>query len=241
MEMHAFLFPWNGRKATLYFLIDITGRKGYEAQLKASIDEKSVLLMEIHHRVKNNLQIISGLLNLQSLYAGNPQIVHHLRECENRIMAMAMVHESLYQSSNLARITARDHIKNLAAALLSSESTGAHIQLETAIEDISLDLDTAIPCSLIVNELVTNAIKYAFAGRQEGTLRIALSRDGDGMLTLSVGDDGSGLPHDHDINSTDSLGMKLVRRLVTSQLKGTLEIVSENGTTFVMRFSETRG
>ncbi len=208
--------------------------------LQASIDEKSVLLMEIHHRVKNNLQIISGLLNLQSLCIGDPRIIHYLRECENRIMAMAMVHESLYQSSNLARINAREHIQNLATNLLYSESTTTHIRLDTEIEDLSLDLDTAIPCSLIINELMTNAIKYAFTGRSEGTIRIALSRDNNGMLTLIVGDDGRGLPHNYDSDSASSLGLKLVKRLVTSQLKGTLAIDSEDGMVFVMQFPEKR-
>ncbi len=114
------------------------------------------------------------------------------------------------------------------------------VRLKMEVEDLSLALDTAIPCSLIITELMTNAIKYAFADRPEGTIRIALSRDG-GMLMLIVGDGGGGLPRDRDADVTGSLGMKLARRLVTSQLKGTLKIDSDNGTTFVMRFPEKRG
>jgi len=238
MELHAFLFSWEGRPAVLCFLIDITDRKDYEEQIKASLDEKLVLLMEIHHRVKNNLQIISGLIKLQSRYIQDETAVSSLRECENRIITMALVHESLYQSENLAQINAREHFEKLASNILRSDAESAHIGLDVDIEDIALNLDTAIPCSLIINELLINSLKYAFDGHKTGTITISLHHTDEGLLKLCVADDGVGLPEGFDINTASSLGLKLVLRLVQAQLGGTLDVEGDHGTKFVMTFSE---
>ncbi|WFN35564.1 PAS domain S-box protein [Methanogenium sp. S4BF] len=229
-----------GTKRHVLSFTDITELKDYETQIKDSLDEKSVLLMEIHHRVKNNLQIISGLIKLQALSMGDDDAVVHLKECENRIMTMALVHESLYQSENLAFIHAREHLQRLASNILRSETDTSHISLNVLVDDISLNLDTAIPCSLIVNELLTNSVKYAFDGDKNGIITVELHRDDDDLLTLIIADDGRGLPPDFDIYTANSLGLKLVARLLRSQLKGTLEVDGENGAKFTMKFPEKK-
>ncbi|HXX55336.1 MAG TPA: PAS domain S-box protein [Methanoregula sp.] len=227
-----------GKEYLIETFTDITELKKNEEQLKSSLAEKSVLLMEVHHRVKNNLQIISGLIRLQSRYIDNQQALEALRECENRVITMALVHESLYQSGNLANINARQHLTHLVNNLLMSEEQERQIRLEADIEDLQLELNAAIPCSLIINELVTNSMKYAFTGRQAGTIRISLHGEPGGMLRLGVGDDGIGMPEGMDPSMTKSLGLKLVTRLVRDQLKGTLAIQRENGTLFVIRFPQ---
>lgn len=217
-------------------IVDITERKKYEETLKASLDEKSILIMEIHHRVKNNLQIISGLIRLQSRQITNQQALDALRECETRVITMALVHESLYQSGNLANIRAQRHITNLANTLLMSDERDIKVNLEVDVDDIPLDMNTAVPASLIINELVINSLKYAFRGRGSGTIRIGLHKMEDGCLELVVADDGVGIPPELDITRITSLGLKLVTRLVQDQLRGTLSLYSDNGTAFVMRF-----
>jgi PAS domain S-box-containing protein len=215
---------------------DITELKKNEEHLKSALAEKSVLLMEVHHRVKNNLQIISGLIRLQSRYITNQQALGALQECENRVTTMALVHESLYQSGNLANINAKQHLTHLVTNLLMSETEERQIKLVTDIDNIQIDLNTAIPASLIVNELVTNAMKYAFKGRADGTIRISLHRGQDNMYDLIVRDNGVGIPEDIDPLKANSLGLKLVTRLVRDQLKGTMDIQREEGTAFVIRF-----
>lgn len=232
--------PIRGTSRSVISFVDITELKNYEKQIKDSLDEKSVLLMEVHHRVKNNLQIISGLIKLQALSIGDSVALSSLKECENRIMTMSLVHESLYQSENLAQINAREHFERLASNILHSETNTSHISLEVDVDDIYLDLDTAIPCSLIVNELLTNSVKYAFEGDLEGSIRISLHRDADRMLTLVVADTGRGLPPDFDINRATSLGLKLVARLIGSQLKGTLAVDGVDGAAFTLRFPEKK-
>lgn len=217
-------------------IVDITDRKKYEETLKASLDEKSVLIMEIHHRVKNNLQIISGLIRLQARQITNEQALAALHECETRVITMALVHESLYQSGNLANINAKRHISNLAHTLLMSDDHERHIKMDIDVDDMPLDMNTAVPASLIINELVINSLKYAFSGRDHGTIRISLHRGPDNRLVLTVGDDGVGIPPGMNITETGSLGMKLVMRLVRDQLKGDLTILSDKGMLFTMRF-----
>jgi PAS domain S-box-containing protein len=220
----------------LALVSDISSRKKYENDLKASLEEKSVLIMEIHHRVKNNLQIISGLIRLQSRYISNQQAVDALRQCETRVSTMALVHESLYQSGNLSNINAKRHITNLANMLLMSNELDIQIKLDIDVDDIPIDMNAAVPSSLIINELILNSIKYAFPGRDNGIIGISLHKENGDMLTLVVRDDGAGLPKDMDINVISSLGLKLVVRLVREQLKGTIDIEREKGTKFVIRF-----
>ena len=215
---------------------DVSAMKEHENALKSSLEEKSVLIMEIHHRVKNNLQIISGLIRLQSRYITNEQAIYALRQCETRVGTMALVHESLYQSGSPANINARAHITKLGNMILLSHEYGSKIQLVFDVDDIPLDMNMAVPASLVINELVLNSIKYAFPGKDQGTIRINLHREPNNQLSLGIRDDGIGLPEEFNIREVNSLGLKLVTRLVRDQLKGTIDIDRNAGTGFTIRF-----
>jgi PAS domain S-box-containing protein len=220
---------------------DITARKQAEERIKTSLKEKEVLLKEIHHRVKNNLQIISSLLNLQSGYIQDHRAGEMFKESRNRVKSMALIHEKLYQSKDLARIDFADYIRHLAAYLLRSynvHSPGVNLRVE--VEKVLLDIDTAIPCGLIVNELVSNSLKHAFAAGMAGEIRIDLHEGPDGKLVLMVGDNGAGLPPEFDFRNTESLGLQLVSTL-TDQLDGTLELDRSHGTTFKISLSPHNG
>jgi len=220
----------------LALVSDISTIKEHEKELKSSLEEKSVLIMEIHHRVKNNLQIISGLIRLQSRYITNEQAVYALRQCEARIGTMALVHESLYQSGSPANINARSHITKLGNMLLLSHEYGSKIRMEFDVDDIPLDMNMAVPASLVINELVLNSIKYAFPGKDQGTIRISLHQEPDNQLSLVISDDGIGLPEEFNMKEINTLGLKLVTRLVRDQLKGTIDIRVHKGTEFIIRF-----
>jgi two-component sensor histidine kinase len=214
---------------------EIGERKQAEEEIRASLQEKEVLLKEIHHRVKNNLQVISSLLNLQSAKAEEPVAIAVLTESKDRVRAMSLIHEKLYQSSNLSRLDFGEYIDDLAGSLLrSNEVALATISPRIETEAVPLDLDAAIPCGLIVNELVTNALKHAFPNDAQGEVWIELKRD-NGSVRLTVGDDGVGLPDGWDIQSSESLGMRLVTALV-GQLDGNLTLNREGGTEFVITF-----
>ncbi len=215
---------------------DISAHMQVEAALRASLEEKTVLLKEVHHRVKNNLQIISSLLNLQLDRHPLPEVVNNLRDTQNRVRSMALLHESLYRSGNLAQIRLEDYMESLGASLRRMAGTeAARIGLEYRIEDLSLPLDQAVPCGLIINELISNAIKHAFpAGRPGHVLIEAQARD-HSWIRLRVADDGVGLPPDLNPDQTDTLGLQLVY-ILTEQLQGSLEISRHDGTAFEILF-----
>ena len=217
---------------------DITDHKRADRALRQSLEEKELLLKEIHHRVKNNLQTISSLLYLQSLSTENEQQVAVIREARSRVTSMGLIHQKLYQSADIASIPFLDYVQSLIEFLKESygvDPDRVHIGIEVQPPDLSLDIDTGIPCGLIISELVTNALKYAFRGRAGGTIRIRIARDGE-WYTLSVSDDGVGLPADFDPANVRTLGMTLVTGLV-GQLDGTLGIGKGPGTTVNIRFS----
>ena len=217
---------------------DITERKEYERQLEESITEKEVLLKEVHHRVKNNMQVISSILNLQSSYISDESALGILRESQDRIKSMSFVHESLYQSKTLSEVNFAEYIQNIARNLYHSYGRPqGGIDLDFNLEEIYLNLDTSIPCGLIINEVVSNSLKYAFEGRDKGVIRIELGKLSDGRLKLIVSDDGIGLPADFDIENAESLGLQLVTTLVT-QITGELEIDVSSGTKFNIVFKE---
>ena len=216
---------------------EIVRRVEAEKQITASLREKEVLLKEIHHRVKNNLQIITSLLNLQSGYIDDPQALDMFRESQDRIRTMALIHEKLYQSEDLAKVDFSEYIQGLVGYLSRSYATRAGaVRMEVNVEDVFLGIDTAIPCGLIINELVSNALKYAFSESGGGEIRIALRADEEGELTLVVGDDGVGFPEDIDFRETESLGLQLVVTLI-DQLEGAIELDRNGGTTFTMTFA----
>jgi predicted ATPase/two-component sensor histidine kinase len=200
----------------------------------ASLEEKESLLKEVHHRVKNNLQLITSLLNLQAARAADPAVSELFEDSRNRVRSMALVHENLYRAGNLARISMALHVHSLCTQLFRSYAMHQQrITLSKHIDDIQLDLDRAISCGLLVNELVSNALKHAFPEDARGTIRVALIHANDRHLELSVEDDGIGLPAGGV--STHSLGLQLVDDL-THQLRGTLFISSVNGARFMIRF-----
>lgn len=191
-------------------------------RLTASLREKDVLLKEVHHRVKNNLQLITSLLSLQADQAGDTRLGDALRETQARIRSMALIHESLYGSEDLGRIEIKPYLERLTQDLLRA-MTGdpCRAKLETDIENVLLDIDQAIPCGLIICELLTNCLKHAFAGAGEGRVRVAFGQSGD-ICRLAVEDDGLGLPKDLEPRAARSLGLQLVRGLV-AQLGGGME------------------
>ncbi|HMK45792.1 MAG TPA: histidine kinase dimerization/phosphoacceptor domain -containing protein, partial [Methanocella sp.] len=215
---------------------EIKEREKAEETIKASLHEKEVLLKEIHHRVKNNLQIISSLLSLQSgTGQGGPEA---FRESQNRIKSMALIHEKLYRSENLSHVDFSEYVASLTGYLTKSYILRPNVALQIDIQDISLDVDTAIPCGLIINELVSNTLKYAFRDGMAGTIRVSMDRDKGGYV-LKVGDNGSGLPKGLDFRNSPSLGLQLVNTLV-DQIGGTIELEPGSGTTFVITFAGPR-
>lgn len=214
---------------------DITHHKNIETQMQSSIQEKNVLLKEIHHRVKNNLQIISSLLNLQSMYIDDEKAYEVFKESQNRVKSMAIIHEKLYQSGNFAEINVAEYLKNLTNSIFSSYGVNPDvINLEINAHDIYLDINTAIPCFLLINEAITNCIKHAFPGGRTGKITIDFEKIDDKHI-ISIRDDGVGLPKNLNINQTNTLGLQLITNL-TSQLDGELEVKSNNGTEFKVIF-----
>jgi two-component sensor histidine kinase len=216
--------------------VELAERRRAEDQARAALQEKEVLLKEIHHRVKNNLQVISSLLNLQSGLIQDPRITEAFKDSQNRVRSMALIHERLYQSENLAVIDFSDYVRNLAEHLLLSYGVGAeNVTLDVEADTVFLDIDTAAPCGLMLNELVSNALKHAFPDNRKGQIQVGLCADQDGHLAITVDDDGVGFPKGVDAQSSNSLGLQLVHTLVR-QLDGHLEMHSGNGTTFSVTF-----
>lgn len=213
---------------------DITEAKKSQRLIEASLREKEVLLREIHHRVKNNLQIISSLLSLQGSQSQDPEVLRKFHDSQSRIRSMALVHEMLYGSKNLSSIEMAPYMEGLVQQLLTSYELQNRVSLRLQAGDVRLPIDIAIPCGLILNELVLNAMKHAYAGREKGTLEIRLESDA-GRSTLVVKDDGVGFKEGVDPRKTDTLGLRLVQLLV-HQLEGKLEIVRENGVLFRITF-----
>ena len=230
----------NGRKVIQAVVRDITDRKRDEDGIKASLAEKEVLLKEIHHRVKNNLQVISSLLKLQSRYIQDSRVSEMLKESQNRVRSMALVHEQLYQSKDLSNIDFAEYIQNLAHNLFQAyENHAEGVKLQTNIAPCSLNIDTAVPCGLIINELVTNALKYAFKGQVKGKINIDFTLDNNRVCVLTVSDSGIGFPQDLDYRKARTLGLRLVGSLV-KQLRGGIELLETAGTTFRITFSQPK-
>jgi PAS domain S-box-containing protein len=210
-------------------LQDITERKLAQAALEASLAEKETLVQEIHHRVKNNMQVISSILRLQSRYVADPHYRAMFDECRDRIRTMALVHEKLYRTTNLATLDFGEHLRELAQLSRSTlKMPEERVEVSFDVDDVEMGVELAIPLGLIANELVTNAFKHAFVGRPGGRIAISLEQTGQ-RLALSVDDDGCGLPPDFDVTTAPSLGLRLVRTLV-GQIGGSLAAASQDGT-----------
>lgn len=218
---------------------DITELKKTEEKLRQLLEDKDMLIKEIHHRVKNNLMIISSLLNLQSNYLKDRESIEIFRESQNRAKSMALIHERLYQSEDLKSIGFKEYITTLANDLYRNyvEDPG-RVELQLDIQDLDVDIDHAIPLGLILNELITNSMKYGFPGDKEGKVFVKFSKEGDEYV-LRAGDDGIGFPRDVDFKNTNTLGMQLVNGL-SQQVDGDLELNTDNGTEFSIRFKEKK-
>ncbi len=216
---------------------DITDRKMVEEKLKESLEEKEMLLKEIHHRVKNNLMVISSLLNLQSQYIKDKEALNIFKESQNRAKSMALIHERLYLSTDLKRIDFGAYIQTLANDLFHTYITDpSKVRLNMNVENLMVDINTTVPLGLIVNELVTNSMKHGFIDGAEGEIRIEFYKENK-KFVLVVGDTGVGFPEDLDFRKTSTLGLQLVNNL-TSQLDGNIELNRDNGTEFIIKFEE---
>lgn len=234
VEFRADIIDYAGQRAVLISAINITDRKKIEEILRKSLDDKVVLLREIHHRVKNNFQIITSLLNLQARNTDNPDINRYFSTIYNRIRSMALVHEKLYHSENIASLDFNSYIHSLVSELKQAYSRNLNIDIQVKGEKIHLTLDQAVSCGLIINELVSNALKYAFSestGVEE--IIVSLSSNGNGFKKISVRDNGIGIPDNVIMESTGTLGMQLVH-LLTEQMNGSLRIDNTNGTECVI-------
>ena len=217
-------------------MMDITERKNAENTIKKSLDEKEVLIREIHHRVKNNMQIISSLLSLQSRSIDDKKTFELFRDSQNRVRSMALIHEKLYQSDNLAEIDFKEYIKNLTTDLIRSYGvTPGTISLSINVNKVSLGVNTAIPCGLIINELLTNSIKHAFPDGKKGKINIELHQITENEYMLIFNDNGIGLPENFEFKNIKSLGLRLVNSL-TDQLNGKIDLEIVNGTKFIITF-----
>jgi PAS domain S-box-containing protein len=237
-EVSAAIIRYEGRPAVMGILRDITQRKRIEAQLRKSLMEKELLMREIHHRVKNNFQIISSLLMLQSDYVRDPRYLEMLCDSRNRIKSMALVHDKLYQSKDVSMVDFKSYIDSLARELFNSfNDIGDRISFKLDVDDVALSIDNAVPCGLIINELLTNAIKHAFPDGRRGTIGISLHKHAD-TVELEVYDDGVGIKKPGmDIRNTGTLGLKLVTSIVENQLGGSIAVKVKNGTRFSARFT----
>jgi PAS domain S-box-containing protein len=216
---------------------DITKSKRVEEETKASLREKDMLLKEIHHRIKNNLQIISSLLDMHSMRTYDQQTIDFLRDARAKIQAMALIHSQLYQSDQFTQIDMGNYIREL-VDYLSQVYANRKKLITPVIEhtDVYLTIIQAIPCALVLHEVFSNAFKHAFEDRQKGTIEISMQKSADDMVFISVKDDGIGIPEEIDIYRTDSMGLKLVRNLVQEQLKGDIQINRDNGTEVFIEF-----
>ena len=237
VEINASVIDYEGKRAEMAIIRDITERKRAEEIIMRSLQEKETLLKEIHHRVKNNMQIVSSLLNHQAQYIKDKNVIEIFTESQNRILSMSLVHEKLYQSKDLAKIDFHDYINDLVANLFQAYmAKSGKITLTMNIENIYLDIDLAIPCGLIANELVTNSLKYAFPAGTKGEIKIAFHKKEENMLEFVINDNGIGLPKHLDFRKTDSLGLHLVTILAENQLHGEINLIRRKGTEFQIKF-----
>ena len=227
----------DGKVVAIYAIYrDITERKRAEEKIRSALNEREVMLREIHHRVKNNMQIISSLLRLQSRQIKSKKTLDLFNVGQNRIRSMALIHETLYQSSDLAKIDFSDYIKRLTTHLLSTHRAGMElIRMKLDVRDVCLDINRAIPCGLIINELVSNSLRHAFPADQKGDVQVTMKANQQGKYSLVVNDTGIGFPEDVDFQKTETLGMQLVIDLV-NQLGGTIKLKREKGTKFRIAF-----
>ena len=234
MESSYRVFQLHGEPVVIAVSRDITERTIAEEKIKKSLEEKELLLKEIHHRVKNNLMIISSLLNLQSQTVDDERSRDSFKDIQNRARSMALIHEKLYQSTDLKRIDFGEYIRTLATELFHTYASTQHIKLLMDVEKVFVDINTAIPLGLIINEIITNSLKHGFPNGKEGEIRVELHSIND-SCEFKVKDDGIGFPENLDFRNTDSLGLQLVNSL-TQQIDGEINMEVDHGTEFIINF-----
>ncbi|MBT7590654.1 MAG: PAS domain S-box protein, partial [Candidatus Scalindua sp.] len=231
---------WDTKKQNVIGIIgavsNITERKKADEQIKESLKEKDVLLDEVHHRVKNNLQIISSLLDMSSMKTENQEAIALFEESRNRVDSMALIHSQLYQSERFDRIDMEKHIQGLSGNLLNIYSKEQTIALDIKSTNVYLPVTQAVPCALVLNELISNSLKYAYRKEQKGLISISMQQSNDGTIITKVKDNGVGIPEEIDIEGAKSLGLRLVRNIVYKQLNGKIEIIRNKGTEFIIEF-----
>jgi PAS domain S-box-containing protein len=222
-------------------IFDITAHKLAEEQVKASLKEKEVLLRELYHRTRNNMNVIRGLLTLQSENVKNEQLSEVFRETENRILSMSLVHQKLYQSKDLSKVDLKSYIEELTNSLIGSyQVSPGRISVNLDTESILVSIDSAIPCGLIVNELMSNSLKHAFPDGRAGEIKLGLHSTEEGKIDLQFSDDGIGMPDDIDLRNPKSLGLRLITDLVEEQLDGNVELSRGVGTEIHITFEEAQ-
>lgn len=217
-------------------IFDITELKKQQEIIEQSLKEKETLLKEIHHRVKNNLAIISGLLELQIKKVDDPSTVDILKNSQNRILSIALVHQKLYQVDTLDEVNVGDYVEELISNLQNTLQHSGNLSINVAADDVLLNIEHAVPCSLIINEAVVNAIKHGFADKDQGSINITIKRN-PSMVQIKVEDNGCGIPDDFEFEQADSLGLTLIR-ILSQQLEGNcrFEALETEGTLFILRF-----
>ncbi|MBD2453397.1 GAF domain-containing protein [Nostoc sp. FACHB-87] len=217
---------------------ELAERQKAESELRSALAEKEILLKEVHHRVKNNLQIVSSLLELQSQTLIDPEVIRVFQDSQNRIDSISLIHKNLYTSPNIGQLDVVDYIQSLATSILISYQNGLErIELKTDISPISLNIDQAIACGLILNELISNSLKHAFPKDQKGIITITLEKNHH-HIKMSIQDNGVGIPNDLDWRNSNSLGLSLVSDLVTEQLEGSITLERNHGTVFTIQFPQ---
>jgi two-component sensor histidine kinase len=215
---------------------EITERKQAEEKVKTSLKEKETLLHEIHHRVKNNMTVISSLLKLQAGQVNNDEAKTALMDSQNRVQSMSSIHETLYQSDNLSTVDMKTYLSSLASAIALNYSIGSKVNLLVESKNVLIGAKQASPVGLIVNELITNSFKYAFPDNQEGEIKINLQKI-ENQIQLEYADDGIRIPEDYNWRNTKSMGLNLVKMLAENQLDGSIDMESNNGTKFTIKFN----
>jgi PAS domain S-box-containing protein len=236
VEITVNYFEHKGRKVHISAVRDITDRKIIEQQIDASLREKEVLLSEIHHRVKNNFEIISSLLDMSRMDTENQEIKNILLSSRTRIHSMAMIHSQLYQSEWFDRIDMARHINELAENLQLLYQSEKRINMKIETSEVFLSINQAIPCALILNELITNSLKHAFVDKEKGKIQVSIHNPDDNTILLRVKDDGDGISESVDVKPVGGLGLKLVKQLVVGQLNGEIRFNTDDGTDIHIEF-----
>ncbi len=246
-EIWAKRASWRGKQVLVGTIIDVSDLRQHEErlrlqdhQLQKSLEEKEILLREIYHRTKNNMLVIISMLNLQTMEVEDEQVRAVFREMEDRIRAMALVHEKLYQSQNLSEIDMGSYVREISQALVTNMVSDDRIELRVDIESMVLNIDYAVPLGLVVNEIVTNSLKHAFPDERSGVVAIHLRQDPSGVSTLIIEDNGIGLDDGIDVMLSGSFGLQIIASLVMVQLAGTISVDRTRGTRYEITFSEPR-